>query len=527
MSETSMQRPCWRELVLAATTALVTVIAGTSGNAQTAVTWGKPSEVLSTDPHTSGDGTSWTVYHLIYEQLLAVDDNLQPAPALAERWEQLSPTSYLFHLRRGSTFSNGRPVVAADVVGSLNRLLSPELGAAWGRQLRAISEIVAVDDHTLRIDLSEPLTPLLSILAVSTTSILPMAEMEAGTFDPLSEMMGSGPFRVREHRQDEVWVLERNPHYWRTGYPLADEFHIRIMPDDTARIAALREGQVDMATFENPDTPRILGAVPGVDVHVQATPNYFRLDVSGVQENSPFTDIRLRQAMAYALDRERIVDFVFGGNSHVEHLVPAVFGPPEGCTSHPAYALPRDERQARARALLAEAGRNSLDISIIASSVLPTYSLIAQVIQADLQEVGINARIEQIPAADWYARVFSGASGTPTDFNLALSWFAGYGDPAIVMNWWAPGISATYSGFVEPMPEYTEVISAVRELPAGPDRDAAMARACQLVYDGANMLPLVNKPDYVAYRSDLVDVRFAPAEGGFNVMRYAAEFDRR
>lgn len=490
---------------------------------KTTITWGKPSEVISTDPHLSGDGTSWTVYYLIYDQLMGTNDNLEPAAGLAESWEQTSPTSYVFNLRKNAKFSNGRPVTADDVVGSIERLLDPELGAAWGKQLKAIDKVVAEDEHTVRIELSEPLTPLLSILSVATTSILPMKELNEGSFDPSTEMMGSGPFMVEEHLQDESWTLARNPHYWREGHPKADQLVIRMMPDPTTRIAALREGRVDFATFENPDTPRLLANVPNVDVHVQQTPNYFRLDVSALEEDSPFTDARMREALSYAIDRDRIVEFVFGGESNPEYLVPATFDPPAACREHPSYTMPREERLEHARQLVKEAGAEGEEVGIIASSVLATYPLIAQVLAQDLQAIGLQPKIEQIPTAAWYDRVFV----EDTDFDLAVSWFAGYSDPAMVMNWWAPGAASAYAGFLIPVEEYSQVMDEVRSLPPGPERDQAMSRACEIVYEQANILPIVNKPDYIGYRSDLIQPKFSDVEGNFDVLKYAEEFTRK
>jgi len=491
--------------------------------AQTTISWGKPSEVLSTDPHLSGDGTSWTVFYLIYDQLMGTTGDMKPAPGLAESWEQTSPTSYAFKLRQNAKFSNGRPVTSADVVGSLKRLLDPKLGAAWGRQLRAVKDVVADGDHGVRIELSEPLTPLLSILAVSTTSILPMKELAEGSFDPLKGMLGSGPFMVKEHLQDESWTLERNPHYWREGHPKVDRLVIRIMPDDTTRMAALREGRVDFATFENPDTPRLLKSVPNVDVYIQQTPNYFRLDVSALQENSPFKDDRLRKALAYAVDRDQMVQIVFGGDSKPEYLVPDAFGPPASCREHPSYKLPRAERLKIARDLVKQAGAENRKVTIIASPVLVTYPLIAQVLQRNLRDIGLQPEIQQVPVAEWYKRVFN----KDTDFNLAVSWFAGYGDPAIVMNWWAPGAIAAYAGFMKPVEEYTQVMASVRSLPNGPERQQAMARGCDIVYEQANLLPLVNKPDYIGFRRDLIEPKFAKLEGNFDVLKFAEEFTRK
>src|SRR5215469_6241062 len=120
--------------------------------------------------------------------------------------------------------------------------------------------------------------------------------------------------------------MARNPHYWRHGQPKADNLVIRIMADDATRIAALREGRIDFATFENPDTKRLVQGVPNAEVFVQKTPNYFRLDVSALQQNTIFRDNRVRTALDYAIDRQQIVDIVFGGESSVEYPVPAEFG---------------------------------------------------------------------------------------------------------------------------------------------------------------------------------------------------------
>jgi peptide/nickel transport system substrate-binding protein len=498
----------------------VVAIVSSSASAAPKLVWGKPSEVLTTDPHTSGSGTSWTVYYLIYETLTGTDDNLRVVPRLAERWEQPNPTTYIFHLRRNAAFSNGRKLVAADVVGSLQRLREPSLGATWAVNLGSVKDISAVDDYTVKIELNAPHTPLLSVLAVSTMSILPMKEVKEKTFDPTKAMMGSGPYMVAEHLQDQAWKLVANPHYGKPGLPKVKELEIRIIPDDAARIAALRDGRVDFATFEIPDAPKLLKGIPNVDTVIQQTPNYFRLDVSAIDKNSPFADLRVRQAMALAIDRSRIVDIVFGGQSSVDCPVPEAFGL-QACRDLPTYSLPRKQRIEKAKALLKDAKAENLKISIIASPVLATYPLIAQVIQASLTEAGFKPNIEQVPVADWYKRVFS---PDKTNFHLAMSWFAGYTDPSLVLRWWNPITAGFNKGFLLPVDAYTEVLNKINQLPPGADRNAAMKKACAIIDEQANMLALVNKPDYIGVRKDLVDARFSKAEGNFDTMKYLESF---
>ena len=508
-----------------AAVSLLAVPALVAAQEQKPLIWGKPSEVLSTDPHSSGDGTSWTVFYLIYDQLLSTDDKLQVTPKLAESWERVSATSYVFHLRKNAAFSNGRALTSADVVGSLKRLTDPKKPLPWGRQIGAVADVVALDAHTVRIDLVKPNSSLLAILAVATTSILPMKELEAGSFDPAKAMLGSGPYRVAQHRQDEAWLLERNPHYWQSGKPVLDKMTIRVMPDDAARLAGLRDGSVDVATFENPDAPRLIGAIPSVQAVVQKTPNYFHLTLSGLSANSVFKDRRVRQAAALAIDRPAIVNAVFGGESTVEYAVPSAFGK-SVCAALPSYTLPRKERVAKAKALLKEAGVPNPRIGLIASSVLATFPLIAQVLQPQLQEVGFKVEVQQVPVAEWYKRVFA-TNPKESNFDASLSWFAGYSDPAIVLNWWLSGFSPAYSTYLEPSPEYADLMPQIRQTPNGPERDKLMARACGLIDDYANMIPLVGKPDYIGVRRDKLDARFGPLESNFDVFKYVTEFKRR
>ena len=508
------------------TVALTTASLALGGAAQAgsggSIAWGKPTEVISFNPHLSGDGASWSFFHLVYDQLLSTDDDFGLAPGLAESWEEISPTSYRFHLNSDATFSNGRPVTAHDVVGNFRLMTDPETGGIWGKQLGELEAIEAEDDHTVRFDLAAPNAVFLKVLPLTTYSILPMQELEAGTFDPAVDILGSGPFMVTEHLQDESWTLTRNPHYAREGHPLIDELVIRILPDDSARIAALRDGRVDIATFANPDTPRLLADVPGVEVVVQNTTNYFRLDVSAIEEDSPFTDLRVRQAAHYALDREAISNIVFGGQALVDYPVPAGLGY-EACRDDPFYVMPREERLAKARALLEEAGATGAKVGVIGSSTLMIYPLIAQVVQANLTEAGFDAFVEQIPAAEWYARVFA----EETDFDLAVSWFAGYTDPAIVLFWWTEAGAAGWAhGYTITDEHLDGLVAKTRMLPEGAERNAALAEVCSLINENSNVLALVNKPDYVAFRSDLVNARIGRNESTFNNLKYAEEFSR-
>jgi peptide/nickel transport system substrate-binding protein len=482
------------------------------------ITWGKPAEITGFDVHVAGTVAAWEMYQMIYETLLAADENLEVQGALAESWEQTSPTSYVFKIRDGAAFSNGRAVTAADVIGSLERIKDPETASYWSHQLGDIAKMEAIDDHTVSVELAAPHPAFLPALAHITAAILPIEELKAGTFDPTSQLLGSGPFMVEEHKQDESWTLVRNPHYWRKGYPLADRLEAPIIPDESARMAALRDGRIDFTTFANPDAPQMLSKEDNIESKPQQTTNYYRIDVNALSDKSAFKDKKLRQAMNLALDRQAINDFVFGGTSDVDYPVPAAFGK-DACRSLDTYAMPREERIEKAKALLKEAGNENPEVGLIAASSNPVLGRIAQVVQQSLGDAGFEVEIESIPTAEYLQRVF-----TDGDFDMSTSWLAGYTDPSMVIAWWNPEFAVWNQVFQENVPELSAALDEVKTMQDGPERDAKLSEICTMIDDGANLLSLVSKTDYVVYRDDQVDVTVAEKSGSSNTFQYISEF---
>jgi ABC-type transport system substrate-binding protein len=208
-----------RRRMLWAATALVLAVGcvacsassgGTSGagRGEKRLVWGKPAEADLLDPTLAGSGTASELLNLTYERLVDLDGNLKIVPRLAESWRQTSPTTYEFALRRGVKFSNGRAMTAADVTGTFDRVMDPEIGSLWASQL-AIRSVRAKDDAHVTFTLTEPRTSFLAALAASRAAILPMKELRANMFDPKKQLLGTGPFKVVAHSQGESWTLVR------------------------------------------------------------------------------------------------------------------------------------------------------------------------------------------------------------------------------------------------------------------------------------------------------------------------------
>ena len=507
--------------------------------AQKALSWGVGGDVDSMDVHVAGTVNSWQIYEMVYETLLTIDKDMRLRPGLAESWKQTSPTSYTLTLRRAAKWSNGRPVVAADVIGSLERITGVEINAAgvaaakteddakkasgkissyWSRQFGVIKSMSAPDEHTVRVELEKPHTAFLPALAHITAAVIPMKELKDGSYDPSKQLMGSGPFMVSAYKPKESWTLVRNPYYWRKGYPKVDTLNVLIIPDDAARVAALRDGRIDYSTFSNPDIGRLVAGDKRLVVDTQATSNYYRLDINALSDKSAFKDKRIRQAMNLAIDRDAIANIVFAGASKPDYPVPSAFGK-NACRDVDTYRLPRAERLDKAKKLMAAAGKQSVDVEVIASTADPIYARIAQVIQQNVRQVGINIKIQQMPAAEYLNKTFNKG-----EFDASLSWLAGYSDPSMVVAWWNPKYAVWNTVFQEYVPALADLLDKTKSAPEGAERDAQLAEVCRMIDDGANILALVTKVDFIVHRGDTMDIRLDPVSGSSNTFQYVAEF---
>lgn len=460
------------------------------------------------DPQLADVATTWQILSLSYETLTTIGPDFTVKPLLASSWDTPDATTYVFHLRDGVKFSNGRTMTADDVVGSLDRLLKSK--STWRGQLGPVKKVTATDDATVEVKLDRPYTPFLAALANVPAAVLPMKEIDAGTVDPAKQLLGTGPFVVRSHRQDVQWTFARNTRYWRTGEPAVDRLRVKIAPEESARLSDLQNGGADLATLGNVDSADMLAGARNVAVAGQATTDFYYLMLNA--KNPKFGDERVRRAVNLAIDRRQIAQVALGGKAKPTSVTPA--GLP-GAAAPTAKADP-----AAARKLLAQAGVPHPSFTLTIYSTEPEPA-VAQVIQTDLKKAGITVKIEQLDEASWSGKVYG---GNPGKFDAALSWFAGYADPGMVAQWWNPEAAGFNLGFTKPDAALNGLITKANEEPAGAGRTAALARVAQAVETGSQMIPLVTRPVTVAYRTDRVSPGLYATEGYGNALRLAAGF---
>ncbi len=351
---------------------------------------GKAQEAVGLDPHLITARSSFELTGQVYNQLVDLDDNYAPIPELAASWENPDDTTFIFTLRDDVTFHNGRPLVAEDVKYSFERIMAEETASPWATQLELIESIETPDDTTVVVNLSEPFGAFMSTIASSWAAIVPMEEVEANG-DLQSVMVGTGPFMLDEYTAETQTVLKANPDYF-DGAPMVDELVFKIIPDEAARLAALRTGEIHMSALADNASAGLAARSDGVSVADQQTTDYYLLGLNNQRE--PFTDPRVRQAMSMAVDRDALINSVFFG----EGLVAGPIVETLGDWATPVDELPNYTRDVEgAKALLAEAGYpDGFETTITASPRFPQFTSIALVLQNQLKDVGITVTLDQV-----------------------------------------------------------------------------------------------------------------------------------
>lgn len=378
------------------------------------------------DPIFNHQDVDATRISLVYERLVAFDPSFAPQPQLAESWTtNETGDSWTFKLREKVTFSDGTPFTAKDVLYSFARLLDPKSGSPGRANLTAIDPagIEAVDDHTVRFRLTQPIVEFPSYIANRFTYIVRAGQSS----DELrTRGIGTGPFRVERFAPGEDSSLYvKNEKYWRPGLPKVDAVEVRSISDPTAQVAAIASGQIDITW----DLPRVgLGSLDGnPDVKVSFTRTPFVMSLAMWADAAPFDDLRVRQAMKLVVDRQKMVQLVLGGHGQIGADNPVAPFVQFGIQDPPPA---RDIE--KAKALLAEAGHgNGLQVDLYTSEAVIGFIEMATVYQAMAGEAGITVNIVKTPSGEYWDNIWlkkpftcSSWSGRAADEALSVAYLS-------------------------------------------------------------------------------------------------------
>jgi peptide/nickel transport system substrate-binding protein len=353
------------------------------------------------DPRIGTDEQSQRVHQLVYSRLMTIDDQLRVAPGLAARLDNPDPLTYIAYLHSGVKFHDGRDLTARDVVYTFGSFLDPNFVSARKGAYETLKSVKALDEHTVEFKLKEPFG------SFPIQLVMPVVPDGAG--DSLRTFpIGTGPYRFVRYVLDEQVELTAFEGFW-DGLPQNAGVVLRIIPDETMRGLELRKGTADLTV--NDVSPDIAYQLQRDNLKIAQGQGVDYAYIGMNMRDPVLKDRRVRQAIAYAVDREAIVKYL-----RRDLAQPAV-----GVLSPVAWAFEPDVQQfpydvERAKQLLDEAGypdpdgdgpQPRLRLSL-KTSTDEFFRLQATVIQQNLRLAGIDSEVRSYEFATFYADVLSG-----------------------------------------------------------------------------------------------------------------------
>lgn len=352
----------------------------------------------------------------VYNTLVNVTPDLKAAPGLAESWEaNQAADDWVFRLRKGVEFHDGRSLRSEDVVYSLRRVMDPELGSGGKAFLSDVAEILAEDPHTVRIKLSQANVDFPRFFGSDFLHIIPDGYSDFTTAN------GTGPFMVKSFEPARSALVVRNPNYWVNGLPHLDEVETFAISDDVARLNALISGDIHCLEGLSPSLIDKVNATAGIQL--LPTPSGYRVPAIMRTDLPPFDNPDVRLALKLLVDREEFNQIVYKGQSTIgnDHPVGQIY--PEYCDEIPI----REYDPEQARSLLKKAGVLDNTFELLVSSIGIGALEGAQVYSQMAAKAGVNIKVTRVPTdgfwdAVWMKKPFCWAHWTPrATANLQLT----------------------------------------------------------------------------------------------------------
>ncbi len=429
---------------------------------------GQPDQL---DPATTLGYTSVQIYDNIFDNLVEMDPQGNFKPKLAKTWRQLDSKTWEFHLVDNAVFHNGEHFTANDVAYTINRILNPKTASSQVATFNQIQAVQVVDKYTVRFHLKNPYGPLLTSLA---SAAYMQNEKAVTTLDPHRQPIGTGPFMFKEWVTSDHVTVVRNPHYWQQGRPYVDSIIFRGSPVDETRMAALRAGEfnwVDAVPLQ--DVPNLLHSTNPAYLTSRNAGNPDFLGM--VMTRPPFNNKKLRQAIAWAVDKEAILKVAYFGVGET--------GSQEVGSGNRYYTVGDPYRHGpdlnKAQQLLKEAGYgNGLTIEYLGLPQFPELLKTGEILKEQLAQIGITMSITQLEVTVWLKRL------TQRDYQITSIYAAGTVDPD---TFYSDELTSTgpynFTGYKNP--RLDALIQQARQATDPSQRKALYATIRAIVWDDA------------------------------------------
>ncbi len=395
-------------------------------------------DLATLDPAIGYDWTNWPAEKLVFDGLLDYDGGTKIEPRLAESMPDVNAqaTVYTFKLRKGVKFTNGRELVADDVVYTITRVLDPKTsspGSGFFTGIKGAQDFLAgkapsveglkaLDPSTVQFTLEAPDVTFLNKMALNFAFIVPKEEVDKAGDKFGHAPVGTGPYTLKEWQAGQQLVFVKNANYFYQGLPYLDQITVQVGVTPDVALLRLEKGDIDLMGDPPPgaDWARI-SADPAwknrLEKQAQVSTNYIAINTTA----KPFDNVQVRQALNYAIDKQRIVQLLNGRGTVANQVLPPLM--PGYDASYTGYNFD----PAKAKSLLASAGfPNGFETSIECIAVDPQPKL-CQSFQQDLANVGIKLTINTLAAPNVIDDAGNGKP--PLTWSGGLAWIQDYPDP--------------------------------------------------------------------------------------------------
>lgn len=505
--------------ILTTTTAAVLAFSPLLAHAETAPQGGEivvtyKDDITTLDPHIGYDWVNWSMIKSLFSRLMDYEPGTANlVPSLAESFE-VAPDglTYTFKLRKGVKFTNGREIVAGDVKYSIERAVNPKTqgpGAGFfgaikgfedltGGKSELLSGIETPDDQTVVFHLSRPDATFLHVMAINFASVVPKEAVEAAAGDFGKKPVGSGSLILKDWTIGQKLVFERNPDYFVKDVPHVDKVTVEVGQEPLVALLRLQKGEVDIAGD---------GIPPAKFLEIKNSPDGAAMIVDGEQLHTgyitlntkvkPFDDVKVRQAVNMAINKERITRILNGRATAANQILPPLMPGYDKTFTGYAYDVEK------AKALLAEAGHPDGFETVLYSTNTDPQPRIAQAIQQDLAAIGIKAEVRALAQGNVIAA--GGTEGeAPMIWSGGMGWIADFPDPS---NFYGPilGCSGAVSGgwnwpwyCNEAIDKRAGEADAMSDPAKAAERQAAWGKIFTDVMADAPWVPVINERRVVA-----------------------------
>lgn len=360
------------------------------------------------DPHLATASISFQMILNMFEGLVASKTDGTIEPVVAEEYDVSEDgLTYTFKLRDDVMFHNGEPVTIDDVQYTFDRLMGTTDGQQYSSEFEQVESIETPDDKTIVFTLKEANSNFLFSLTALHAAIIPKSNEGQHNEHPI----GTGPFKFVSYNPGANLVLEKHDQYWVKDLPYLNQVDFIFQPDDQAALLALQAGELDLSGVKANRIPEVEN-----DFKLNYQDNNSSLVITFNQDKEPFNNVKVRQAINYAVSRQDIIDSVYSGYAT---KLGSNMSPAMGEYYRDGLQDVYNQDMEKAKALLKEAGYpDGFKTKITVSSHNTMYADLAQVAVENLREIGIDAEIEVVEWGIWLERVYKGKEYEITAIDL-------------------------------------------------------------------------------------------------------------